>query len=147
SASCEIGVINDDGSDNLSNTIILPSLTSSDAEAANVNVVGEVVNFSIGPVDPAACASAASTFDMVATGDQVTTDVLRNTYGSGPANMGVQLKLASGASILDNPLLAQSITDADSTIVDFTSQLFHVDDQAVEAGLIGSVTTITTAYY
>ncbi|MCD6668741.1 hypothetical protein LT068_06555, partial [Vibrio cholerae] len=30
SASCEIGVINEDGSENLSNTIILPSLTTTE---------------------------------------------------------------------------------------------------------------------
>ena len=145
--SCEVGVIDEDGSINRSNTIILPSLTSTQAAGVDSGVVGTAVNFSIGPLNPVECAKVATSYDVVATGDQVTTDVLRNLYGSGPANMGVEMKLASGGSILDIPLMDQDIASADDTIIHFKSQLFHLDNQPVTEGLIGSVATVTTAYY
>lgn len=146
SASCEIGVINEDGSENLSNTIILPSLTTTEVGTAN-GVVGEAVLFSVGPKDPTACAAAASKYDVVAAGDQVVTDVLRNTYATGPQDMGVKLTLADDSSILNTPSLGNSFSDADGTIIDFKSQLFHVGTNSTTEGLIGSVATITTAYY
>ena len=101
SASCDIGVIDENGNNNLSNTVILPSLTSAGV-GATTGVVGTAVPFSVGPVDPEACynSGAVTKFDMVASGDQVAADVLRNGYASGPANMGVQMLLESGSSIL-----------------------------------------------
>ncbi|HDZ9500363.1 TPA: hypothetical protein RUZ94_003274 [Vibrio cholerae] len=150
SASCEIGVINEDGSENLSNTIILPSLTTTEVGTAN-GVVGEAVLFSVGPKNPEDCytaiTSGAKMYDVVAAGDQVVADVLRNTYATGPQDMGVKLTLANGSSILNAPSLGNSVADADGTIIDFKSQLFHVGTNSTTEGLIGSVATITTAYY
>ncbi len=152
SASCEIGVINEDGSENLSNTIILPSLTTQEVGTTN-GIVGEAVLFSVGPKNPDDCYTAISTapavskYDVVAAGDQVVADVLRNTYATGPQDMGVKLTLADGSSILNAPLIGKQVANADETIIDFKSQLFHVGTYSTTEGLIGSVATITTAYY
>ncbi|TQQ44686.1 hypothetical protein FLL65_17645 [Vibrio cholerae] len=152
SASCEIGVINEDGSENLSNTIILPSLTTTEVGTTN-GIVGEAVLFSVGPKNPDDCYTAISTapavskYDVVAAGDQVVADVLRNTYATGPQDMGVKLTLADGSSILNAPLIGKLVANADETIIDFKSQLFHVGINSTTEGLIGSVATITTAYY
>ena len=77
SASCDIGVIDENGNNNLSNTVILPSLTSAEV-GTTTGVVGTAVPFSVGPVDPEACynSGAVTKFDMVASGDQVAADVL-----------------------------------------------------------------------
>jgi len=150
SASCDIGVIDENGNNNLSNTVILPSLTSADVGTTE-GLVGTSVPFSIGPVDPEECfnSGAVTTFDISASADEVDADndVLRNDYTSGPANMGVQMVLDSGASILDTPLLAQTVTTAQDTVVKLKAQLFHLDAAAPSAGLIGSRATFTTAYY
>ena len=124
SASCDIGVIDENGNNNLSNTVILPSLTSAEV-GATAGVVGTAVPFSVGPVGPEACynSGAVTKFDMVASGDQVAADVLRNGYASGPANMGVQMLLKSGSSILNAPLLDQAVTSAADTVVDLEAQL------------------------
>jgi type 1 fimbria pilin len=150
SASCDIGVIDENGNNNLSNTVILPSLTSTEVGTTE-GLVGTSVPFSIGPVDPEACfdSGAVTTYDISASADEVDADndVLRNDYTSGPANMGVQIVLDSGASILDTPLLAQTVATAQDTVVKLKAQLFHLDTTAPSAGLIGSRATFTTAYY
>ncbi|MBU2896775.1 fimbrial protein [Vibrio hepatarius] len=148
SRSCDIGVIDETGNSNLSNTVILPSLTTDDVNTMT-GVVGTSVSFSVGAVDQEECfnSGAVTTFDIVASGDQVSTDVLRNAYATGPANMGVQMLLDSGDSILNAPLLGQTVSSAEDTVVDLKAQLFHLDAIAPNEGLIGSTATFTTAYY
>ncbi|UTZ38756.1 hypothetical protein HB763_19315 [Vibrio campbellii] len=142
SASCDVGVFDDNGSQILSNTVVLPSLTLTDITADN-DVVGDATDFSVGPLVPADC--AYTDFQIGATGDVVTTDVLRNSYADGAANMGVKVTLKDGTSIL-NTIADGSVGSAGDPI-ELTSQLFHVGSADATTGLIGATTTITTAYY
>ncbi|EJL6357671.1 hypothetical protein FLL96_11270 [Vibrio cholerae] len=148
SGSCEIGVIDESGNSNLSNTVILPSLTPSEVNII-AGVVGTSVSFSVGALDPEACfnGGAVTTFDMIASGDQVHTDVLRNSFSTGPTNMGVQMLLDSGDSILNAPFLGKPISSAEDTVVNLKAQLFHLDTMVPNQGLIGSTAVFTTAYY
>ncbi|KJR30113.1 hypothetical protein BOO91_20045 [Vibrio navarrensis] len=146
SASCDIGVYDENDILVSSSTIVLPSITSSDV-GTTIGAVGDSVTFKIGPADPTACFNngAVTGYQIVATGSQVGPNVLQNSYTTGPSNIGVELLAANGSPVLDTPIVG-SVAAPEDTLLEFTGSLYHTDATAPVEGLIGASAVFTTAY-
>jgi len=147
SASCDVALYDENKTKIDSNTLVVPSLTTSETEQPGA--LGEPTQFYIGPDDATLCdyfnlAEEKVSVFVSGTGTDTNGEVLKNTNSSGPQNIGFFITDETNSPVL-NSVHDYPYTDT-IKYIPYKVSLFNVDGSAAADGWVSSVAVFTTSY-
>ena len=147
SSGCDIALYDENKIKIDSNTLVVPSLTTSETELPGGGSLGEPTPFYIGPDDTIFCDTWGKTTVSVSVSgvsSDVNPSVLENTNTSGPQNIGFLITDKDGKEVL-NSVYDYPYSDIDMYIP-YDVSLFNTDGIVANGGLVSGVAVFTTSY-
>ncbi|EJL6357673.1 type 1 fimbrial protein [Vibrio cholerae] len=145
SASCDVALYDENKTKIDSNTLVVPSLTTSETKQAGA--LGEPTPFYIGPDDTRLCDTFGKTkvsVSVLGASTNANPSVLKNTNASGPQNIGFLITDKDGEEVL-NSVYDYPYSDA-AKYIPYDVSLFNIDGVAASGGLVSGVAVFTTSY-
>ncbi|HDZ9500364.1 TPA: type 1 fimbrial protein [Vibrio cholerae] len=145
SASCDVALYDENKTKIDSNTLVVPSLTTSETERAGA--LGEPTPFYIGPDDTRLCDTFGKmkvSVSVLGVSTNANPSVLKNTNVSGPQNIGFLITDKDGEEVL-NSVYDYPYSDT-AKYIPYDVSLFNIDGVAANGGLVSGVAVFTTSY-